>query len=85
MPSEQDSLEGGWAWEDGRSSLSSTVYAIDDDVLVMQPVNVAKSQSGGLDLVAAGHIVVRLNATLSCNAYYEIDAGNRMARHGRAG
>jgi outer membrane receptor protein involved in Fe transport len=89
-PSERDSLEGGWSWEDGRSSLSATVYArrthneftdvntlIDDDVLVIQPVNLGQSQSGGLELVASGRIVAGLDATLSGNAYYkEIDASN---------
>jgi outer membrane receptor protein involved in Fe transport len=89
-PSERDSLEGGWSWEDGRSSLSTTVYArrthdeftdvntlIDDDVLVIQPVNLGQSQSGGLELVASGRIVAGLDATLSGNVYYkEIDASN---------
>ena len=89
-PSETDSLEGGWSWEDGRSSLSATVYArrthdeftdvntlTDDDVLVVQPVNLGQSQSGGLELVASGRIVAGLDATLSGNVYYkEIDASN---------
>ena len=89
-PSEMDSLEAGWSWEDGRSSLSATVYARrthdeftdlntvnDDGVLVMQPVNLGQSQSGGLELIASGRIVDGLDATLSGNAYYkEIDASN---------
>ena len=49
----------------------------DDDVLVVQPVNLGQSQSGGLELVAAGRIVAGLDATLSLSAYYkEIDASN---------
>jgi outer membrane receptor protein involved in Fe transport len=88
-PSERDSLEGGWSWEDGRSSLSATVYArrthneftdvntLIGDVLVVQPVNLGQSQSGGLELVASGRIVAGLDATLSGTAYYkEIDASN---------
>ncbi len=89
-PSEMDSLEAGWSWEDGRSSLSATVYTRrthdeftdvntvnDDDVLVVQPVNLGQSQSGGLELIASGRIVAGLDATLSGNAYYkEIDASN---------
>ena len=88
-PSERDSLEGGWSWEDGHSSLSATVYArrthdeftdvttVSGDVLVIQPTNLGQSQSGGLELVAAGHIVSGLDATLSGNVYYnEIDASN---------
>jgi outer membrane receptor for ferrienterochelin and colicin len=50
---------------------------IDDDVLVIQPVNLGQSQSGGLELVASGRIVAGLDATLSGNVYYkEIDASN---------
>jgi outer membrane receptor protein involved in Fe transport len=89
-PSERDSLEGGWSWEDGHSSLSATVYArrthdeftdvttvTSGDVLVIQPTNLGQSQSGGLELVAAGRIVSGLDATLTGNVYYnEIDATN---------
>jgi len=88
-PSERDSLEAGWSWEDGRSSLSATVYewrthdeftdvnTVIGDVLTIQPVNLGQSQSGGLELIAAGRIVTGLDATLSGNVYYkEIDASN---------
>jgi imidazolonepropionase-like amidohydrolase len=50
---------------------------IDDDVLVIQPVNLGQSQSGGLELVAAGRIVAGLDATLSGSVYYNaLDASN---------
>ena len=50
---------------------------IDDDVLVIQPVNLGQSQSGGLELIASGRIVAGLDATLSGSAYYkQIDASN---------
>jgi outer membrane receptor protein involved in Fe transport len=89
-PSEVDSLEGGWSWEDGHSSLSATAYLrrshdnvtyittpISETAVMTRPENLGQSQSGGLELVAAGRLLTGLDATLSGNAYYnEIDASN---------
>lgn len=89
-PSEVDSLEAGWNWEQGRSSLSATVYArrshgdftdvtttISDTEVLVRPENLGSTRSGGVELVAAGKLFGVLDYTMSGDFYYdEIDAGN---------
>lgn len=89
-PAEVDSLEAGWSYDEGFSSLSSTLYArrrhndfaylstpISPTVVLITPANVGENTSGGLELAASGRVTPQLDFNLSGNLYYnEIDASN---------
>ncbi|HLA70777.1 MAG TPA: TonB-dependent receptor [Steroidobacteraceae bacterium] len=89
-PSEIDSLEAGWSYNEGRTSLGTTLYArrdrnnvtyvstpISPTVVLIRPENLGESVSGGLELTASGRLGKQLDYNFSGNAYYnEIDASN---------
>ncbi|MEO8064111.1 MAG: TonB-dependent receptor [Pseudomonadota bacterium] len=90
QPSEIDSLEAGWSFDKGKTSLSTTLYArrnrndftfistpLSPTVVLSRPQNIGESDSGGLEFTAAGRLLPQLDYRLSGEAYYsEIDAGN---------
>lgn len=90
QPSEIDSLEAGWTYDEGATSLSATVYGrrrhdsvtyvttlLSPTVTLSSPENLGESRWGGVELAASGKLGARLGYNLSGNLYYnEIDAGN---------
>jgi len=89
-PIEIDSLEAGWSYDEGHTSLSTTLYArrrrndlaylstpISPTVVLITPANVGESTSGGVELAASGRVIPQLDFKLSGNLFYnQIDAGN---------
>ena len=89
-PSEIDSLEAGWSYDEGHTSFGTTLYArssrnnvtyistpISPTVVLIRPENLGESVSGGLELTASGRAGTALDVKFSGNAYYnEIDASN---------
>lgn len=89
-PSDFDSLEAGWSYDQGRTSRSVTLYArrsnnartsittlISPTVTLVVPENLGKTLASGLELAAAGRIGPSVDYNLSGNLFYnEIDASN---------
>jgi outer membrane receptor protein involved in Fe transport len=90
QPSEIDSVEAGWTYDEGATSLSASVYGrrrhdsvtyvttlISPTVTLMTPENVGESRWGGFELAASGKLGAQFGYNLSGNLYYnEIDATN---------
>jgi outer membrane receptor protein involved in Fe transport len=97
-PSEFDSLEAGWSYEQGRTTRGLTLYARHSDnartnvttlltptVTLQRPDNIGRSLSGGLEFSATGKLTPQLDYNLSGNAFYnEIDARNLGFSRGRS-
>ncbi len=89
-PSDFDSVEAGWSFEEGRTAYSATAYArrstnartnittlISPTVTLVTPENIGESLSGGLEFAASGRLHPKLDYNFSGNVFYnEIDASN---------
>jgi len=90
LPREIDSLEAGWSYDQGHTSLSATLYArssrnnfttvttpISPSVVLTTLENIGESISGGLEFTSSGKLAAWIDYNVSGNVYYnEIDARN---------
>ncbi|UAK23929.1 TonB-dependent receptor domain-containing protein [Sphingomonas nostoxanthinifaciens] len=90
MPQEIQSFEASWSYEQGATSRSATLFyrrihnsftvvttPIDASTVLVTEENLGRSQSGGIELAAAGRILRGITYTISGNLLYnQIDASN---------
>jgi outer membrane receptor protein involved in Fe transport len=89
-PSEIDSLDLGWSYAVGATSLGASIYGrrqydrvtylttlISSTAVLNRPENLGDNRSGGFELTASGKLGARFGYNLAANAFYdEIDATN---------